>query len=123
MTRWVIGAVGVACGLWGAWLALPLISWSFVVWLASGPLVHDVLVAPIVGGVGLLVYHACPPRWADLIAAGLATSGVLGLIALPLLWAPNAPSNPGLHDRDYGLGLLAALGVVWLVVVVVGRNK
>ena len=108
MTRWVIGAVGVACGLWGAALALPLLSWSFVTWLFGGPIVHDVLVAPLVGGIGLLLHQVCPPRWANLVAGGLATSGVLGLIAAPL-------SN--------GTGLLVALGVVWLVVVAAGLRR
>ncbi|MFB9902711.1 hypothetical protein [Allokutzneria oryzae] len=124
MTRWVLGGAGVALGLWGAVLALPLLTgpemWSFGAWLLGGPVLHDVLVAPLVGGIGLLLYQSCSPRWASLLAGGLVTTGVLGLIAVPLLWAPNAPANPGLHDRDYGSGLLVALGVVWLVVLVAG---
>ncbi|MCP3801511.1 hypothetical protein NLX83_19820 [Allokutzneria sp. A3M-2-11 16] len=108
MTRWVIGAIGVACGLWGASLALPLVSWSFVTWLLGGPIVHDVLVAPLVGGIGLLLAQACPPHWARLIAGGLATSGILALIAAPL-------AN--------GTGLLVALGVVWLVVAAAGLGR
>ena len=48
-------------------------------------------------------------------------SGVLTLVAIPLLWRPYGTAvNPGLHDRDYGTALAITLGVVWLVVVATG---
>jgi hypothetical protein len=48
------------------------------------------------------------------VAVGAVLSGVLALLAAPLLWRPfGVPANPGLHDANYGLGLAVALGVVW----------
>jgi hypothetical protein len=43
------------------------------------------------------------------------------LLAIPLLWRPFGVARfPGLHDRDYGLGLAIALGVVWGCVLLAG---
>jgi hypothetical protein len=52
---------------------------------------------------------------------GVVLSAVLTLLAVPLLWRPvGVVTNPGLHDRDYGIWLAVALGVVWAVVLTVG---
>jgi hypothetical protein len=54
------------------------------------------------------------------VRVGGALTGVLVLLAVPLLWRPFAgPPNPGLNDRDYLVGLLVATGAVWLGVAAV----
>ncbi|MFD1048566.1 hypothetical protein ACFQ1S_25045 [Kibdelosporangium lantanae] len=64
--------------------------------------------------VGYLYFTSYPP----------GPIPVLSLIAVPLLWTKYQPENPGLHDRDYPLGLAITLGVVWVVVlIVVGVRK
>jgi hypothetical protein len=109
----VLGGAAVAgYGGWLVWPHLPA-AWT---WLIAGPILHDTIVAPAVGVAGLalgrLVSDPNRRAWA---AAGLATSAVLALVAVPLLWRPEpAPLNPGLHDRHYGLGLAVALLVVWI---------
>jgi hypothetical protein len=118
--RWVIGALGVAMGAWGAFLLLPLVDVDLAVWFVGGPVLHDVLLAPLFGGVGLLIARWVPRPWRAAVQVGGTLTGVLALLAVPLLWRPFAgPSNPGLNDRDYPLGLLVAVGVVWLAVGVV----
>jgi hypothetical protein len=109
-TRILIGAVGVAMAVWGALLAIqvPQIV-EFGAWFLAGPILHDALLAPLVGVVGLALRGP--------VKAGAVISGLLVLIAVPLLWQPHVPVNPGLHDRDYLLGLAISLGVVWLVVL------
>jgi hypothetical protein len=115
---------------WGGWLFWPEVAtgWSTAksagVWILGGPVAHDLLLAPAVGALGVLVATVLPGRWRAPAAAGLATSGVLVLLALPGLLRPSAgPPNPGLADRDYRLGLAAAIGVVWLLVLLAGLSR
>jgi hypothetical protein len=106
------GGAVTAYGGWLLWPQLPA-AWT---WLVAAPILHDAVVAPVVGLTGLALGRLIPDAsrriWG---AAGLATSAVLCLVAVPLLWRPEpAPVNPGLHDRPYGLGLIALLLAVWI---------
>ncbi len=85
---------------------------------------HDGLVAPVVGVGGLVLARVLPVAWRVPVAVGAVLSGVLALIAVPLLWRPfGVATNPGLHDANYVLGLTVALGVVWLGVAVGGTIR
>ena len=129
--RWPRLALVLAGALiagWGGWLLWPQLTGgglrnavSVAGWLLGGPLLHDWLLAPAVGLVAIAVTRTVPPRWRAPVAAGLVISGVL---ALPAVFQPSAgPPNPGLADRNYLLGLVAALGVVWLLVLLVGLAR
>jgi hypothetical protein len=109
-TRLLVGAIGAGMALWGAWLALgvPQI-FEVGAWFVAGPILHDALLAPIVAVLGLAFKG--PAK------VGAVISGVLILIAIPLLWQENVPTNPGLHDANYLAGLAITLGVVWLLVL------
>ncbi|MEU1587080.1 hypothetical protein [Micromonospora sp. NPDC005710] len=118
--RLLLLVLGVAITAYGGWLLLPQLG-TTLPWLIGGPVLHDLVVAPLVGLVGLalgrLVTNRARLAW---IAAGMAASATLLLIAVPLLWRPpSAPANPGLPDRDYPLGLTVGLAVLWAVIVVV----
>ncbi|MEU4447877.1 hypothetical protein AB0K14_04650 [Actinosynnema sp. NPDC050801] len=118
--RWVIGALGAAMGAWGALLLVPLVDVDLALWFVGGPVVHDLVLAPLFGGVGLLIARWVPKPWRAAVRVGGALTGVLVLLAVPLLWRPFAgPPNPGLDDRDYLVGLLVATGAVWLGVAAV----
>lgn len=122
--RWVIGAVGVAIGAWGAFLLLPLIDVDLGLWFIAGPIVHDLLLAPLLGGLGLLIARWVPVRWRAPVQVGGLLTGVLVLLAVPLLWRPFAgPPNPGLNDRNYLVGLLIAGAAIWLGVLAVSLTK
>ncbi|MEV4118685.1 hypothetical protein [Micromonospora sp. NPDC049645] len=118
--RLLLLVVGAAATGYGGWLLLPQLG-TTLPWLIGGPVLHDVLVAPLVGLVGLVLGRLLTNRmrraW---IVAGLLASATSLLIAVPLLWRPpSAPPNPGLPDRNYPLGLAVGLVVVWAVIVVV----
>ncbi|GLZ28750.1 hypothetical protein Lesp02_09400 [Lentzea sp. NBRC 105346] len=116
---------GLGAIAWGAVLfadyAFPLRPDVFgtLGWLVGGPLVHDLLVAPVVGAAGLVLSRFLPSCWRTPVRTGAVLTGVLTLLAIPLLWrVGDGPRNPGLHDADTLTGLLVSLAVVWLGVLV-----
>jgi hypothetical protein len=118
--RLLLLLLGAGAMTYGGWLLRPQLG-TTLPWLVGGPVLHDVLVAPLVGLVGLALGRLVTDRlrlaW---IVAGLLASATLLLIAVPLLWRPpSAPPNPGLPDRDYPLGLTVGLAVLWAAIVIV----
>jgi len=117
--RAVLVAAGGAAAAYGGWLLWPQLP-AAALWLVAGPVLHDALVAPLVGLAGLSLGRALPDRvWRAWVLAGLAVSATLVLIALPLVLRPHpAPPNPGLQDRDYVAGLAMWLATLWAGVLV-----
>jgi hypothetical protein len=125
--RWLLALAGTALLAYGL-----VLSWEFggsrtvnavqgLAWFVGGPLVHDGIVAPVVGLTGVLLGRVLPRPWRAPVAAGVVLTGILTVLAIPLLWRPfGVVTNPGLHDRDYGTGLAVALGIVWALVAVTG---
>src|SRR5215217_2608091 len=74
---------GLAAIGWGIWLitefALPINPQSFLTtgWLLGGPLVHDALIAPLVGATGLLLSKIASKSWRAPLIVGAALSGML----------------------------------------------
>jgi|GEM_PF-5288863 len=123
--RVLLAAAGTAVAAYGAVLLLrqvqPTVPFlrSLGGWLFAGPVLHDLLVAPVVGAAGVALSRLVPGRWRGAVAAGLATTGTLALVAVPLLWRPHAAgTNPGLQDRAYLPGLLVFTAALWLVLLV-----
>lgn len=112
--RVLLAAAGIGAVGYGGWLLLPQLP-AAATWLIGGPLLHDAVVAPLVGLTGLALGRLLPSRagrwW---VATGLTITATLLLVAVPLLWRPHpAPPNPGLQDRDYATGLAIWLAVLW----------
>ncbi len=126
-TRLALALPGLVALAWGALLAVRFAvhSWrngqAALLFFLGGAIGHDLIIAPAVGVVGLLISNRVPVAWRTPIRVGSAVSGVLGLIAIPALWRTYAGlPNPGLDDRPYGLGLLLALATVWLLTLAGG---
>jgi hypothetical protein len=114
IARLLLAAAGIAAAAYGGWLLLPQLP-AAATWLVAGPILHDAVVAPLVGVAGLVLARAVPGRagrgW---VTAGLAVTVTLLLIAIPLVWRPHpAPPNPGLQDRDYIAELAVWLAALW----------
>ena len=77
--RILLGIAGAGLAAWGAWLLLPQITVELLAWLGGGVVLHDFLVAPLVGASGLIVKRAS-------IGIGLVTTGIVAILAVPLLW-------------------------------------
>jgi hypothetical protein len=127
LARAILLVVGLAGLAWGAVLlvqwAVPLPGQALVAagWLIGPPIVHDAVVAPVCGLVGLFVRRVAPQAWRAPISIGLIVTAILAVLAVPLLWrAYGTAPLPGLHDVDRLPGLLIALAVVWGAVIVVG---
>jgi hypothetical protein len=86
-------------------------------WVVGAALVHDLVVVPLAAAVALLARRFTPPRAWPPVRAGLAATGMLALVAWPFVRGYGRdPTNPSLLPRNYGAGLAAGIGVVWLAV-------
>jgi len=115
---WISVVLGWSIVAFGIWTLLehrgatkPLNVAALFVGLA---LVHDLLIAPLLSAVALLLGPRMPSRVRGVVLGALVVSGVLTLVSLPVLLGERAPDNPSLLPRDYLLGLAVALGLTWL---------
>ncbi|AXB45352.1 hypothetical protein [Amycolatopsis albispora] len=107
--RYLLALPGIAALVYGVALLVPLADVSVGLWLVAGPLVHDLLLAPVVALAGYALSRSGP------LLVGGALTGVLCLLAIPLLWRDHGtPPSPGLHDGNPWLGLGLTLAAVWL---------
>jgi hypothetical protein len=124
-TRIALAVPGLAALAWGFFLVSRLSSWrdgrAALGYFLGGAVGNDLVAAPIIGAVGLLISTRVPVAWRTPIRIGAAISAVFGLIAIPALWRAHAGlPNPGLDDRNYSAGLLIALAVVWTLALTSG---
>jgi hypothetical protein len=121
--RVLLALPGLAALAWGVVLfadyALPLRPDVFgtVGWLVSGPILNDAIIAPLTALAGITLARLLPSPWKTPVVTGTVLTGVLLILAFPLLWRPygTAPM-PGLHDGNPVLGLTLTLAAVWLAV-------
>ncbi len=121
--RVLLALPGLAALVWGAVLfadyALPLRPDVFgtVGWIIGGPILNDAVIAPLTAVLGVLLARLLPPPWKAPVVAGTVITGVLAILAFPLLWRPyGTPPMPGLHDGNPALGLALTAATVWLAV-------
>ena len=117
--RGLVGLLGLAAATYGALTLLDLGVRNLVdtiLWLLGGVLLHDVVLAPLTIGLGVLVAALLRdrplPRWAGPFVGAGVVLGTVTLVAVPVLGRFGArPDNPTLLDRSYALGwlVLAAL--------------
>jgi len=115
-TRAVIGLVGIVVAAVGV---VKLLDLGFenlrdtVIWLVSGVISHDGLLAPIVVALGVVVVRLVPPWSRTPVVAGFVVLGSATIMAIPVLGRYGArPDNPSLLDRNYVGGWLVLAGLV-----------
>ncbi|MCY7394971.1 MAG: hypothetical protein LH468_02270 [Nocardioides sp.] len=123
--RYAGGALGVLVGGYGAYLALTRQDLdqllSLGLWLVSGLVVHDAILAPVVLGLAF-GFRAVPEAFRRPATVALVVLGSLSVLAVPVIGRFGArPDNATLLDRPYVVSwaVLVALGVV--AVLVAGR--
>ncbi|GGW24071.1 hypothetical protein [Streptomyces xantholiticus] len=119
--RLLLGAAGIALMTVG--LSLLVTGGQFrdvALWLAGAVVLHDLLIAPLVLVIGLLL-ALLPAR--GLLRGAFVGAGCLTVIALPVLLAPGTPRNPSVLPLDYPRNWLLSLAAVAAVTgaVLTGR--
>ena len=118
--RIVLVIAGMAMGCYGA-LLLWDNPWAVIlnigVWAAAGVVVHDFVFAPLCAGLGYAGRRLVRGRWWTPVAVAAATTTILLILAVPVYSKPGLrPDNTTVLDRDYPMGLLIAVLVVWACV-------
>jgi amino acid transporter len=89
---------------------------SMAIWIVGCLIAHDFVLAPIVFGVGRVLRRVASGADRRLLQTCLVLFGVLFLVSIPVLGRFGfRPDNTTLLPRDYGVGLVASLGTVWLL--------
>ena len=114
VVRGLLALAGVAIAVTGVYKLFGE-GWSSIAevvqWLIVGNLLHDALLAPTVGLLGVLLILVSP-AWARMpVVTGFLVLGSVTLMAVPVLGNfGNEPSNPSLMNRDYWAGWWAVAG-------------
>jgi hypothetical protein len=115
-----VGLVGLAGLVADAAKTMPLV---WLRWLVGLLLVHDLVLAPLVGLAGRRLRERAPERWRWPLQLGLVTSGVLLLASIPVLVGVGRRAQPGnasVLPVDYPLALAGVLAIVWLGALTLG---
>ena len=126
--RWILGALGVLVGGYGAWL-LGSREGELVdvgVWLVAGLVLHDAVLALVTVVLGTLVVRLAPGPARAPVVVGFVVLGSATLFAVPVLGRFGARAdNPSVLDRDYAAGwtVLATVTVVVVVVAALVRSR
>jgi hypothetical protein len=88
-------------------------------WIVGSGVVNDLVLVPLVVGVGFVARRLVPVTAWPAVRAGLIVTGALCLVAWPFVRGYGRdPSIPSLLNRSYATGLAVAVAVVWVAVAV-----
>ncbi|MDQ4055054.1 MAG: hypothetical protein M3237_20490 [Actinomycetota bacterium] len=121
--RAVLGGLGVAVTAYGGWLLVGRTDTGQLVeaaiWLASGVLLHDVVLTAAVLVLAAVALRLPDPARAPAVV-GLVVLGSLTLVAVPMLGRFGArDDNPTLLDRPYLESWLVLVGITVVAVAAV----
>lgn len=120
VAAFVVGGLIAAYGAFGLLSNLntsQLIGWG--TWVVGGPLIHDLVIAPLSAGVAVALSRVLPTLIRPWVTIGIMLSAMLTFIALPsVLRLGYSPDLPSALPRNYAHGLLWYLAVVWFAVAI-----
>ena len=83
-------------------------------WWLGGPLVVDLIVVPIVVVGGIAIRRIVPSRWRRYVAVASALTLLVTVVAVLFVGGfGRRPDNPSLLDRNYWVGYLSLVAVIW----------
>jgi hypothetical protein len=115
--RIVIGAAGVALGLFGVFRLLTQISaYNLTVlfcWLIGALVIHDGLLSPVIIGVGAGLRRFVPDRVRQYLQFGLIAGALVTVIAIPMIYRQGSqPAVKAILQQHYGANLATLLAIV-----------
>jgi hypothetical protein len=99
---------------------------SWLTWVIAAALAHDLLLAPAIGVVGVLVGRLVPGRARAAVQIGLLVSGCVLVIGVTAVLTPGGRhyfDNSSLLPLAYGRNLVIVLAIVWTVIAIVVRSR
>ena len=88
-------------------------------WIVGAAVVNDALVVPVAMGAAWLARRITPARAWPPVRSGLLATGVVLLVAWPFVRGYGRdPTIPSLLERNYAVGVTAAIGATWIAVAV-----
>ena len=88
-------------------------------WLVGGLLVHDLVLAPLVAGVGVVLGRVLGDPWRVPVRSGMFASAIVVAVAWAPLWGTardTVPDNPSVQPLDYSTAVVSVLAVIWATV-------
>jgi hypothetical protein len=84
-----------------------------VIWLVSALLIHDLIFAPAVVGVGWLLRRFVPDRPRRFLQVGLIIGAIVTLLAIPMIYRRGSqPPQKTLLIQNYAANLGLLLGII-----------
>ncbi|MVU83074.1 hypothetical protein GPX89_38280 [Nocardia sp. ET3-3] len=115
--RILLGALGIGLAVYGVELLLKMSTAdlkSVAMWFIGVILVENLVFGPVAALVGFLGHRVLPARWWPAYTVGAFTSLALIIVALPVLGREGAvPGNDTILNRNYTVGLLISVVLVW----------
>jgi hypothetical protein len=89
---------------------------NLATFLAGGALIHDLIVAPLLIIVGVVIGRYVPGRVRAVVQAALVVSGGLAVFSYPLVRGyAHRLHNPSSLPHNYTTNLVLVLAIVWAV--------
>ena len=103
---------------------------SWITWVIAAALAHDLILAPAIGVISVLVGRLVPGRARAAVQIGLLVSGCVLVVGLTAVLTPGGRhyfDNTSLLPLAYGRNLLIVLVIVWtttaVAIVVASRRR
>lgn len=94
---------------------------SWITWVIAAALAHDLILAPAIGVVGVLVGWLVPRRARVAVQIGLLISGCVLVVGLTAVLTPGGRhyfDNSSLLPLAYGRNLVIVLAIVWTAIAI-----
>ena len=122
-TFWVGLGIGLLMMAWGVRLYLEATPdldrrLDLVKWIVGVDLAHDLLLAPVVVGVGFVVSRAVPVAARAAVQAALIATAMVLLVGLLPLMGTAGTKNPTIQPIRYGPAIATVIAVIWVAAAI-----
>lgn len=94
---------------------------SWITWVVAAALAHDLILAPAIGVVGVLVGRLVPRRARAAVQIGLLVSGCVLVVGLTAVLTPGGrhySDNSSVLPLAYGRNLVIVLAIIWTAIAI-----